>query len=135
MRESMPWLPARVTLLACGVELVTGLALLGSPDLVSRLLLGAPLTETGTMVARCFGVALLSLSVACWPETGQVRRNGMRGMALYNVLVAGLLAFLGTVRGVYGPVLWPAIGIHAVAGLILVFGLIATRAAPSLGES
>ena len=117
---------ARIT---CLVELTTGLALLWSPDLVSLLLLGASLPPPGAAVARCFGIALLSLSTACWPEAGEVRRNPMRGLTLYNVLVAVLLGSLGAVHEVAGPLLWPAVVIHAAFGLLLAVSLVTARTA------
>jgi len=57
----------RVLLFTAVVELGTGAALIAGPGIVVRLLLGADLAGAGVVAARCFGVALVALAVACWP--------------------------------------------------------------------
>lgn len=59
----------RVLILAAVAEGATGLALLIVPSLVAKLLLGAELSGIAVIVARVAGIALVSLSVACWPGT------------------------------------------------------------------
>ncbi len=95
------------------VEAATGLALLVVPSLVGRLLLGAELTGVAVPVARVLGIVLIALGVACWLGTPLV------GMLIYGGLVTLYLAYLG-IRGEWvGPVLWPALVLHAVLTLLL----------------
>ena len=106
-------------------EAATGLALVVAPAFVASLLLGAELSDTGMVVGRCFGIALLGLGVACLPERqgGGGGNDGSRpasGMLLYNLLIALYLGYLGTVGHYSGILLWPAVVLHAVvAGLLL----------------
>ena len=95
-------------------EAATGLALLIVPSLVGRLLLGAEPTGVATPVARAFGIALVALGVACWPG-----RTPFCGMLTYSVLITAFLAYLG-IRGEWaGPLLWPAVVLHAVIVILL----------------
>ena len=41
-------------------------------------------------------------------------------MVVYNVLIAGLLAYAGTAGGLGGVLLWPAVAVHALVGVLLV---------------
>ena len=104
----------KVLLLAAVGEVATGLALLIVPSLAGRLLLGAELTGVAIPVARVLGIALIALGVACWPG-----RTALSGMLTYSVLATVFLAYLG-IRGVWaGPLLWPAVGLHAVLTSLL----------------
>lgn len=95
-------------------EAATGLALLVVPSLVGRVLLGTELTGVGIPVARAFGIALIALGVACWPG-----RTAFCGMLTYSVLITAFLAYLG-IRGEWaGPLLWPAVVLHAVLAILL----------------
>ena len=71
-------------------EAATGLALLISPSLVGKLLLGAELTGVAIPVARVAGIALIALGVACWPGA-----TALCGMLTYSVLVTVYLAYVG----------------------------------------
>jgi hypothetical protein len=53
---------------AAVVEVGTGLVLLIAPAIVVALLLGAEVSAEGTLLGRCFGIALLALGLACWPS-------------------------------------------------------------------
>ena len=104
----------RLLTLAALVEAATGLALLVVPSLVGRLLLGTELTGVAIPVARVAGIALIALSVACWPG-----RTPLCGMLTYSTLATAFLAYLG-IRGKWvGPLLWPAVGLHAVLTILL----------------
>jgi hypothetical protein len=71
-------------------------------------------------VARCFGVALLALGLACWPGPAAGNRwPALRGMLTYNSVIALFLAYLGAVEHVGGLLLWPAVGLHAAVALML----------------
>ena len=100
--------------LAAGAEAATGAALVLAPSLVGWLLLGAELTGVAIPVARVLGIALIALGVACWPG-----RTALCGMLTYSALVTLYLLYLG-IRGEWvGPLLWPAVALHAVLTLLL----------------
>ena len=92
------------------------------PAIVVRMLLGAEISPVGTLLGRCFGIALLSLGVACWPGQQRIESGSsvVRAMLIYNALIALYLAYLGTAGHLGGVLLWPAVALHAVvAGLLL----------------
>jgi hypothetical protein len=99
---------------AAVAESATGAALMVVPSLVVRLLLGVDPTGVAIPIARVAGVALIALGVACWPGPARV------GMLVYSAAVTFYLLYLG-IRGEWvGPLLWPAIALHAVLTLLLV---------------
>ena len=100
--------------IAAAAEAATGLALLVVPSPVGRLLLGAELTGVAIPVARVTGIALIALGIACWPG-----RTALCGMLTYSVLATLYLLYLG-IRGQWiGPLLWPAVAVHAVLTILL----------------
>jgi hypothetical protein len=105
------------------VELGTGAALIADPAIVVRLLLGADLAGVGIVAGRCFGVALVALALACWPARPTVGggRGTLRGMLVYNALIALYLVELGAVAQMKGMLLWPAAILHALVALALVW--------------
>jgi hypothetical protein len=102
-----------VTLAAMG-EAATGAALLIIPSLVGRLLFGEELTGVAIPVARVTGIALIGLSIACWPGPPRV------GMLTYSSAVTLYLAYLGFAGGLTGILLWPAVVLHAIMTAILI---------------
>jgi hypothetical protein len=100
--------------LAAIAEAATGLALLIVPSLVGRLLLGQELTGVAIPVARVLGIALIALGVTCWPG-----RTPLCGMLTYSLLTTAFLTYVG-IRGDWvGPLLWPAVVVHAVMLILL----------------
>lgn len=101
--------------LAAAGEAATGLALLVAPAWVIAWLLGGAAAGVAVMAARVLGIALLALALAlaCWP--GPPRR----GMLAYGVGVAAYLGWLGASGAATGPLLWPAVLLHAVLALAL----------------
>jgi hypothetical protein len=104
-------------IVTAGIEAGAGLGLLLAPALVAWLLLGGKLDTAATvMLARVCGVALLSLGVACWMARNGGASSAARGlvaaMGLYNVAVAALLVYAGTVAGLSAIGLWPAVVLH-----------------------
>lgn len=96
-------------------EAITGAALLIDPALVVDLLLGNNPDGADVLVARFAGIALLGLSVACWPGPP------MAGMLLYSTSVAiflGCLPFLGFPGGL---LLWPAVVLHVLLSAFLIY--------------
>ncbi len=94
-------------------EAFMGLALVIYPSLVVRLLFGAEISGAGTVMSRITGIALVALGVACWPGPALV------GMLTYSALVMAYLAYVGISGEWVGPLLWPAVVVHAVLTLFL----------------
>jgi hypothetical protein len=108
-------------ILAAVAEAATGLALLVVPALVGRLLLGAELTGVSIPVARVAGIALIALSIACLPGLA------LLGMLIYGAAVMLYLAYLGIGGEWAGPLLWPAVVLHAVLTLLLAIAWFRSR--------
>jgi hypothetical protein len=105
----------KVLTVAAVAEVATGMALLIVPSLVGRLLFGAEFTGVANPAARVTGIALLALGVGCWPGS-----TALCGMLTYGALVTLYLAYLGIIGEWVGPLLWPAVVLHAVLTLLLV---------------
>ena len=107
---------------SAATEGATGVASFLAPSLVVRLLLGVELPGAGLLVVRCFGVALVSLAIASWPGWADADppMQAVRAMVVYNVLIAALLGYAGAAAHLGGPLLWPAVAIHAVVAILLV---------------
>ena len=99
--------------LAAVIEAATGLALMVAPSLTGRLLLGAEGIGVAIPVSRVLGIALIALGVACWPGPA------MLGMLTYGALVTAYLLYLAFGGEWVGPLLWPAVVLHAVLTLLL----------------
>lgn len=108
---------------SAAAEGATGIALLIVPATVVALLLGVETSEVTAIVGRCFGVALVALGVACWPERGRttVGAARVRALLVYNVLIALILGYAGAVGQLVGPLLWPAAALHGVVALLLIW--------------
>lgn len=104
------------------MEIGTALALLVNPELVVAWLLGTAADVTVQVVGRCFGIALLALAMAWWPDQASVEsaRSYLRGAFTYNTLIALFLAYLGILRHMGGVLLWPAVALHAVISFLLI---------------
>jgi hypothetical protein len=106
---------------AAVAEAATGAALLIVPSLVGRFLVGEELTGVAVAVARLTGIALITLGLACWPGSAMARRagSGLGGMLTYNLLATLYLGYLGLAGEWVGPLLWPAVAVHAVLTVLL----------------
>jgi Ca2+/Na+ antiporter len=112
----------KILTFAAVVEIGTGLALMIDPAIVGRLLLGAETAGAGTVLGRCFGIALVALGRACWPSAeGAERGAAFRAMLVYNLLIAAYLAYLGTAGHLKGVLLWPGFALHALVALLLIW--------------
>ena len=105
-----------------------GLALLWSPPLVARLLLGVPIDAPAELVVgRIAGAALLSLGGACWLARDDGPSRGRRGlvaaMLLYNCTAAAVLANAASGVRLVGVLMWPAVALHAVLAVLCVASL------------
>lgn len=95
-------------------EAVTGLVLLVYPPIVIRLLFGADIAGAGIVMSRIAGIALIALGIACWPGG-----TAPCGLLSYSALATLYLLYLG-IRGEWvGPLLWPAVVLHAVMAIFL----------------
>jgi len=102
---------------AAAIEALTGLAMLVVPALVIGMLLGDGLGQTGVVVTRVLGIALLSVGVAGWESHGQCMRLAPRaGLCVYNVGVAIVFLTIGIADEMHGMLLWPAALLHAAIG-------------------
>ncbi|HYJ41384.1 MAG TPA: hypothetical protein VEW08_11370 [Steroidobacteraceae bacterium] len=85
-------------LLAIGavLEIPVGLGLLIAPSPLATLLLGAPLTGAGLVVARLAGGGLLALGIACWFARSTPTAPASLGVAgallIYNIVACVTLA-------------------------------------------
>jgi hypothetical protein len=98
----------RVIVFAAIGEAAAGVALLLVPSLVGQLLFGAELTGMAVTLARVAGIALIALSVACWPGTP------LLGMLLYSAAITLYFAYVGFAGGSSGILLWPAVALHVI---------------------
>jgi hypothetical protein len=114
----------KILAFAAVVEVGTGLLLMIDPALMAAVLIGAEVTGTAAALARLFGIALLALGPACWPRRQRAEDGSpaaLRGMLIYNVLVALDLTYLGAIGPWHGALLWPAVALHAIVALALVW--------------
>jgi hypothetical protein len=104
---------------AAGLEVGTGMVLIASPSLFTRLLFGSVLVSPGPGLGRLAGFGLLGLALACWPSRDAASGPSRRGLLLFSVLCAAYLLYRGVRGGATGPLLWPAAGVHAVLAALL----------------
>lgn len=113
----------KILAFAAAVELCTGLALASVPATIAPLILGAALSNDGTLICRLLGVALLALGLACWPPHLQADSGSpaFRAMVLYNALIALYLTYVGALGHVSGLFLWPIVALHGAVALLLLW--------------
>jgi hypothetical protein len=104
---------------SAGVEIGAGSALVLLPALTVSILIGAPFdTRADSVAGRVAGAALLALGVACWgarlDEYNSAATSIVSAMLLYNIGVAGVLAYAGIGLRLFGIGLWPAVVLHVV---------------------
>jgi hypothetical protein len=77
--------------------------------------------------ARVLGAATLALGIAALLARDQLETKGglaaAYGLALYNVLAAGLILWTAAVAGLGGAALWGAGLFHALMGVLFVYAL------------
>jgi hypothetical protein len=110
------------------VELLAGLALLLVPSMALAVLLGTsqPAIEA-VAISRLAGVALLAIAVMCgWGTSDAPSRGLLIGLLVYNVGACVVLAYIGAGLGLSGPLLWPAVLLHAALTMWTLVGLKST---------
>jgi hypothetical protein len=109
--------------LAALVEVATGVALIAVPSQFARLLLGTELSGAAVVVGRVAGAGLLAVGFACWPRK-EPDRAALYAMVAYGLFAAFCLLYLGTRGEQVGPLLWPAVALHAVLTSLMARGLV-----------
>lgn len=110
-----------------GFEAMFGLSALFAPALLIGSL-GTGEGASAVFFARVLGAATLGLGIAALLARDQVAetKGGLAaayGLALYNVLAAGLILWTVTVAGLGGAALWAAGLFHALIGVFFVYAL------------
>ena len=105
--------------ISAALETATGIALIATPDLVIRLLIGAQTSGAGIAVGRVCGIGLLSLGIATWPRKKGATATAMIALFVYNLLVSMYLGYLGGSGDFAGLLLWPACILHGLIMLVL----------------
>ena len=99
------------------IEVGAGLALALAPSVATSLIFGTRIeTATERALAALAGSALLALGTACSLARnlqGLMAYSLLAAMLVYNTGAVAVLAGAGLVSGLKGPVLWPAILLHA----------------------
>jgi hypothetical protein len=99
------------------VEVGAGLFLLLLPSIPLALLLGvSSAAPESLIIARVAGAALFAIGVISFlarsEKPGPSLVGVLTGVLLYNVVVAALLAYSGSVLRMVGIALWPAVVLH-----------------------
>lgn len=116
----------RLLAMAALAEAAMGLALLGDPAIVVRLLLGPDdLAGVAVVIARVTGIALIGLGLSCWPGN-----SALAGMLAYSGVLTLYLALVGLGGEWVGVLLWPAVVLHAVLTALLLMAWFRQRRVP-----
>ena len=99
------------------IEVGAGLMLALAPSLATVLIFGTQIeTATERALAALAGSALLALGTACSLARnlqGRMAHSLLAALLVYNTGAVAVLAGAGFASGLRGPVLWPAILLHA----------------------
>jgi hypothetical protein len=118
------WL-SRLLGIGAVLEVPVGLALIAIPSPLASLLLGAPVSGSGLVVARLAGGGLLALGIACWfARTTPATQAGLgvaRALLIYNVVACITLVLASAGPGGHA-LSMSAAALHGV----LAAGLLAT---------
>jgi hypothetical protein len=120
----------KILMLAAVAEAGTGVILLVYPPIVVRLLFGAEISGTSVAMSRLAGIALIGLSVSCWP--GNSAFQPLCGMLTYSTLAMLYLIVLGVRSEGVGPLLWPGVVVHAILIVFLVGPWLKQRKSPAI---
>jgi hypothetical protein len=116
-----------LALVAVG-EAATGLVLLVYPPILVKLLFGAEIAGVGVVMSRIASISLIALGLACWP--GDIAAPALRGLLTYSTLATVYLIYLGIGGEWSGKLLWPAVAVHAVLTILLVYAWFKERKSP-----
>ena len=128
---------ATVLAVASGSEAVTGAVLIIRPAVFAQLVLGGELPDAGEALARLGGFTLIALVLACWPRRQPVSTAlpALQAMLVFSLLAALYLAYVGCGGSSSGPLLWPAVGLHAVLAFVLAPAWLCARTRPEAQQT
>jgi hypothetical protein len=72
-------------------------------------------------LAEWLALGLLSLGMACWPRRGLADANAISAILTYNALTMLYLLYLGVGGERVGLLLWPAVVLHGILALGLLY--------------
>ncbi len=105
---------------ATGLEVLTGLALIGAPSLLARFLFGSDLTAAGEATGRISGFVMLCLAAGCWPRAGESgRHQAVVPLVVLSWLATAFLVITGLIGANVGLLLWPAAALHLILAILL----------------
>jgi hypothetical protein len=111
-------------ILSGGFEALFGLSALLAPGLLISAL-GAELNSAALFLARVLGAATLGLGIAAVLARNETATTGglavAYGLALYNVLAAGVILWTAISQG--GAPLWSTGLVHVVIGVLFMISL------------
>jgi hypothetical protein len=84
-----------------------------------KFLLGTDISGVAITIARMVGFGLSLLGIVCWPRVGLIVPR-LRGMLIYNVLVATYVGYLRFGAQSVGRLLVPAIAVHTVLAILFI---------------
>ena len=117
----------RLLLAGALLEGATAMALLIYPSAAVGMLLGQPLDTAGLVISRVAAGALLAVATACWFARFSPRNptsiGVARGLLVYNLVAALVLAHAGLLLGAQAPLLWPVVVLHMILTAALLVGL------------
>lgn len=110
--------------LASVLEIVTGIALIITPSVVSWLLFGSQISGTTIIIARIAGFALLGLGLACYPISDNLSSSSqvILGLLTYNLLIPIYFIYLVIKGESVGVLFLPVAILHAVLTFLLSYG-------------
>jgi hypothetical protein len=108
-------------MVAAGTEVVTEVAVLAAPSLVTQVLFGGELSRIGlaTGASRGFRIARTGPGMLAFAGRGVVAVSALRAFLFFSVLTVGYLVYLGVGAVDRGILLWPAAALHAIFALLL----------------
>jgi len=119
----------KLVIIAAAAEIPTGLLLIVSPSVFTRLLFGAEMSGPAQALAPLAGFALFALALACWPSRGASApaASAVRALLAFSFLCAVYLGYRGVSADTSGPLLWPAAAGHAMLTVLLLWCWLASR--------
>lgn len=102
-------------------EALTAVALIAVPGIATTLIFSPHLPPEIPGLLRIAGIGLGLFTIGCWLAWRRGKARAVRTVLTgYNIVAIVLLAIFGIAYDPIGPLLWPAVAIHAA----LTIGLI-----------
>lgn len=105
------------------IEIITGIALIITPLVVTWLLFASHITGTTIIIARIAGFALLGLGLACYPSSDNQNSFSpvVMGLLTYNLLISIYFIYLIIDGEFIGVLLLPAFILHTILTFLLAY--------------